>query len=79
MEAAKLPISIVLVAVGDADRKKFKMLDGDTKETLVHSLTGEKVCRDIVQYVPFRRFKHDYRSLTKEILLELADQIKEFF
>ena len=32
VEAAKLPLSIVLVAVGDADRKKFKILDGETKQ-----------------------------------------------
>jgi len=29
--------------------------------------------------VPYRRFKNDYRSLAREILIELADQIKEFF
>ena len=79
VEAAKLPISIVLVAVGNADRRKFKILDGETKHELVHSITGEKCSRDIVQYVPFRRYKSDYRSLTKEILFEMAAQIKEFF
>ena len=73
VEASKLPISIVLVAVGDADRKKFRILDGETKQTLVHSITGEECTRDIVQYVPFRRYKNDYRLLTKEILLEIAD------
>ena len=31
VEASHLPISIVLVAVGDADRKKFRILDGETK------------------------------------------------
>ena len=72
VEAAKLPLSIVLVAVGDADRKKFKILDGETKHALVHSRTKEVCCRDIVQYVPFRRYKNDYRSLTKEILFEIA-------
>ena len=79
VEAAKLPLSIVLVAVGDADRKKFKILDGDEKHKLIHSVTGEAVSRDIVQYVPFRRYKHDYRGLTKEILYEMAAQIKVFF
>lgn len=60
------------MAVGDADRKTFKILDGDTKHKLVHSITGEKVARDIVQFVPFRRYRNDYRSLTKEILFEMA-------
>ena len=32
VEAAKLPISIILIAVGNADRKKFKILDGDTNK-----------------------------------------------
>ena len=35
--------------------------------------------RDIVQFVPFRRYSNNYRSLAREILIELADQIKEFF
>lgn len=48
VEAAKLPISIVLVAVGNADRKKFKILDGETKHALIHSVTGEVCTRDIV-------------------------------
>ena len=32
VEAAKLPISIILIAVGNADRKKFKILDGDSSK-----------------------------------------------
>lgn len=72
VDAAKLPISIILVAVGNADRKKFKILDGETNKSLVHSLSGEVCTRDIVQFVPFRRFKNDYKSLTKEILFEVS-------
>ena len=48
VEAAKLPISIILVAVGNADRKKFKLLDGETRHQLIHSVTGEVASRDIV-------------------------------
>lgn len=45
----------------------------------MHSITGEVCSRDIVQFVPFRRYANNYRSLAREILIELADQIKEFF
>lgn len=31
IEAAHLPLSIVVVAVGEADQKKFKILDGETR------------------------------------------------
>ena len=55
-EAAKQPISIILVAVGEKDNvcKNFRFLDGDfdpesgERSKLIHSETGESCCRDIV-------------------------------
>ena len=87
-EAAKHPISIILVGVGEIDRQKTKaarLIDGDfdaeagQKSKLVHSKTGETCCRDIVQFVPFRKYRKEYKNLARELLAELSKQIKEFF
>jgi len=42
-------------------------------------MTGEEACRDIVQYVPFRKYRNDYKGFARELLAEIAKQIKEFF
>uniref|UniRef100_A0A915EI09 Copine C-terminal domain-containing protein n=1 Tax=Ditylenchus dipsaci TaxID=166011 RepID=A0A915EI09_9BILA len=50
LEASKLPLSIIIVGVGDADFSAMKELDGDDK-TLEYN--GEKAKRDIVQILLF--------------------------
>ena len=81
-EAAELPISIILVSVGDMDQKKFRFLDGDfdsdtgQRSKLIHSKTGESATRDIVQMVNFRKYRKDFKALARELLAEIAIQIK---
>lgn len=56
VNASKLPMSIIIVGVGEADFQAMEVLDGDNG--VLKSLTGEPVARDIVQFVPFRQFKN---------------------
>lgn len=56
VSASKLPMSVIIVGVGNADFKAMEFLDGDNG--VLRSLTNEPVARDIVQFVPFRRFKN---------------------
>lgn len=56
VNASKLPMSIIIVGVGEADFKAMEFLDGDSG--VLKSLTGEPVARDIVQFVPFRQFRN---------------------
>ena len=51
------------------------MDDGEIK----HSLTGEIAERDIVQTIQFRKWRHDYKGYARELLGEIAYQIKEYF
>ena len=86
-DAAELPISIILVAVGDQDSttRNFRALDGDfdadkgETSKLIHSKTGKPCARDIVQFVPFRKYRKDFKGLARELLAELAKQIKDYF
>lgn len=56
VNASKLPMSIIIVGVGEADFKAMEFLDGDGG--VLKSVTGEPAARDIVQFVPFRQFKN---------------------
>jgi hypothetical protein len=48
---SELPLSIIIVGVGDADFTKMKKLDGDG--TTLTSKNGKVSKRDIVQFVHF--------------------------
>lgn len=56
VHASHLPMSVIIVGVGNADFSDMQMLDGD--DGILRSPKGEPVLRDIVQFVPFRNFKH---------------------
>lgn len=52
-------------------------LDGDD-EPLLNS-RGEKICRDLVQFVEFRKFEGNAQKLTQEVLQEIPRQVEEYF
>ncbi|OXB75855.1 UNVERIFIED_CONTAM: hypothetical protein H355_016610 [Colinus virginianus] len=56
VNASKLPMSIIIVGVGGADFDAMEFLDGDNG--VLRSSTGEPAVRDIVQFVPFRKFQN---------------------
>ncbi|KAK7881096.1 hypothetical protein WMY93_032306 [Mugilogobius chulae] len=56
VRASTLPLSIIIVGVGPADFSAMKLLDGD--DGVLKSTSGEKVSRDIVQFVAFKDFQN---------------------
>lgn len=56
VNASKLPMSIIIVGVGGADFSAMEFLDGDNG--VLRSSSGEAAVRDIVQFVPFRKFQN---------------------
>jgi hypothetical protein len=73
VEAGKKPLSIIIVGVGSANFNAMEVLDADDQPLV--SRRGQKMVRDIVQFVPFRRFanKH-YSFLAAEVLAEVPRQ-----
>lgn len=51
VENCNLPLSLIIVGVGNADFTNMVRLDGDNG---LYSSKGKKAYRDIVQFVPFR-------------------------
>ncbi|XP_005752435.1 copine-3-like isoform X2 [Pundamilia nyererei] len=78
VNASRLPMSIIIVGVGGADFSAMEFLDGD--DGVLRSTTGENAMRDIVQFVPFRKFQNaGSAALAQSVLAELPDQLASFF
>ena len=82
VEASYLPLSIIIVGIGNSDFSLMEILDGD-KYHLKNS-RGELRKRDIVQFVKFEDFKKhnaiDYGTdLTEQVLKEIPTQIEEYY
>ncbi|NWT05053.1 CPNE1 protein, partial [Mionectes macconnelli] len=78
VDASKLPMSIIIVGVGEADFKAMEFLDGD--DGVLKSVTGEPAARDIVQFVPFRQFKNAPReALSQVVLAEVPKQLVSYY
>jgi vacuolar-type H+-ATPase subunit F/Vma7 len=75
--AGRLPLSIIIVGIGNADFTAMDVLDADD-EPLV-SRAGYTMCRDLVQFVPYNKFanKH-YSILAQEVLDEIPRQLCEW-
>jgi hypothetical protein len=81
--AADLPLSILIVGVGNADFTQMDTLDGD-KQRL--SYNGRPASRDIVQFVPMRDFVSRSPSfgvpvmadISRALLAEIPDQLLSF-
>uniref|UniRef100_A0A7N6AG22 C2 domain-containing protein n=1 Tax=Anabas testudineus TaxID=64144 RepID=A0A7N6AG22_ANATE len=82
VNAAALPMSIIIVGVGPAEFDAMEELDGD--EVRVSS-RGRLAERDIVQFVPFRDYIDrsgnqvlSMARLAKDVLAEIPDQLLSF-
>uniref|UniRef100_A0A8B9TQJ5 C2 domain-containing protein n=1 Tax=Anas platyrhynchos TaxID=8839 RepID=A0A8B9TQJ5_ANAPL len=78
VNAAKLPMSIIIVGVGQAEFDAMVELDGDDIRI---SSRGKVAERDIVQFVPFRDYIDrtgnqvlSMARLAKDVLAEIPDQ-----
>lgn len=79
--SSSLPMSIIIVGIGDAEFDAMEQLDADDSAL---SYNGRFAERDIVQFVPFRNFfggrcgnnlALSQAYLAKEVLAEIPDQV----
>ena len=77
VRASSLPLSIIIIGVGDADFSAMDVLDADD-DPLYSRKFKKHADSDIVQFVPFNQFKNDPRALAKETLEEVPRQFLHF-
>ncbi|XP_063078603.1 copine-3-like [Engraulis encrasicolus] len=76
--ASRLPMSIIIVGVGNAKFTDMDILDGDN--TRLTACNGDVAGRDIVQFVPFRDFQNSGQAaLAQCVLAELPEQVSSYF
>lgn len=61
VQNANIPLSIIIVGIGNSDFGNMIELDGDSKGII--SSQGQKCPRDIVQFVPFNKFNGNAQVL----------------
>ena len=83
VDASSLPLSIIIVGIGNADFTAMEELDSDA--TLLTAPSGRRAQRDIVQFVPFNQFLQagfqpsvGRLHLAREVLREIPDQFIGF-
>jgi hypothetical protein len=77
VEAGRLPLSIIIVGIGNANFDAMDVLDAD--DVPLVSRAGYTMCRDLVQFVPYNKYaqKH-YSILAQEVLEEVPRQLCEW-
>ena len=71
-----LPMSIIIVGVGNANFSSMEALDCDSG--VLTDIRGKRAVRDIVQFVPFNKFGGNPVALAAEVLKEVPKQLTEF-
>lgn len=75
--ASGMPISIIIIGVGDDEFQLMVELDGD--EVILKNHKNQPTLRDIVQFVKFNDFKDDdIATLSEEVLKEVPEQVVSF-
>jgi len=77
VESAFLPLSVIIIGIGNSDFENMHVLDGE-RGTLRHS-NGELDKREICQFVPFKRFNHDHNALARHVLEKIPDQLTSYY
>jgi hypothetical protein len=77
IEGCNLPLSVIIVGVGNESFEKMDQLDGN--ETPLVSSEGFKMQRDIVRFVAFNSLSNNPILLREEVLRELPEQVVGFY
>ena len=77
VEGSFLPLSVIIIGVGNDNFDTMKILDAD-ENPLIDS-KGVKAARDLVQFVPFLKYESNPKLLANEVLAEIPKQLMEYY
>ena len=77
VEGSFLPLSVIIIGIGDNDFSAMSFLDGD-QNPLVSS-NGIMEMRDIVQFVNYRKYRGNAVKLVETVLDEIPKQIVQYY
>ena len=77
VEASFLPISVIIVGIGNGNFDNMDILDAD--DNPLYDTNHRKADRDLVQFVPFNNYKNDPERLAEQVLEEIPRQVVEYY
>jgi len=77
VEGSFLPLSVIIIGIGNDHFQEMNVLDGD--DVPLVSSSGVKRMRDLVQFVPFNKYKSNPEKLAEQVLEEVPRQIIEYY
>ena len=77
VEASFLPISVIIVGIGNGNFGNMDILDAD--DNPLYDRKRRKADRDLVQFVPFNNYKNDPPKLAEQVLEEIPRQVVEYY
>ena len=75
--ASFLPISVIIIGIGNGDFSKMDVLDADVEP--LYDSNRRKADRDLVQFVPYNKFKDNPQKLAEQVLEEIPRQVVEYY
>lgn len=77
VEGSFFPLSVIIIGIGNDSFEEMVILDGDNVP-IVDS-RGLQRKRDLVQFVPFNKFKNNPTNLAEQVLEEVPRQVIEYY
>ena len=77
VEASFLPISVIIIGIGDNDFSSMVELDADNEP--LYDRNKRKAVRDLVQFVQYNKFRNNEKKLAEEVLEEVPRQVIEYY
>ena len=77
IEASFLPFSLIIIGIGNDHFQEMIELDGDDVQLI--SSTGVRRMRDVVQFVPYNKYRNNPNELTAQVLEEIPKQIVDYY
>ena len=77
IEASFLPFSLIIIGIGNDHFQEMIELDGDDVPLI--SSSGIRRMRDVVQFVPFNKYRNNPNELAAQVLEEIPNQIVDYY
>jgi len=77
VEGSFLPLSVIIIGIGNDHFQEMMVLDGD--DVPLVSSNRIKRMRDLVQFVPFNKYKNNPEKLAEQVLEEIPSQVIDYY
>ena len=77
VDGSFLPLSVIIIGIGNDHFQEMIELDGDDKP--IKNRDGVIRMRDLVQFVPFNKYRNNPNILAEQVLEEVPRQVIEYY